>query len=80
MSEVINNREYRRETLKKLILRLHEGESVEQVKEDFQKLIEGVTATEISEMENELIAEGMPVEEVQRLCDVHAAVFKGSLV
>ena len=23
--------------------------------------------------------EGMPVEEVQRLCDVHAAVFKGSI-
>jgi DUF438 domain-containing protein len=23
--------------------------------------------------------EGMPVEEIQRLCDVHAAVFKGSI-
>lgn len=79
MSEVINNREYRRETLKKLIHRLHEGEPVEKVREDFGKLIDGITATEISQMEAELVAEGMPVEEVQRLCDVHAAVFKGSI-
>lgn len=79
MSEVINNREYRRETLKKLIRRLHEGESVDRVKGDFEKLIDGITPTEISEMEGELVAEGMPVQEVQRLCDVHAAVFKGSI-
>jgi DUF438 domain-containing protein len=26
-----------------------------------------------------LISEGLPVEEVQRLCDVHAAAFKGSI-
>ena len=30
-------------------------------------------------MEQNLIMEGMPVEEVQRLCDVHASVFKGSI-
>ena len=30
-------------------------------------------------MENALIREGMPISEVQRLCDVHAAVFKGSI-
>ena len=36
-------------------------------------------ATEISEAEQALINEGLPVEEVQRLCDVHAAVFKGSI-
>ncbi len=79
MSEMINNREYRQKELKKLILELHDGKSVEEVKERFAKLIEGVSATEISEMEGAIIAEGMPIEEVQRLCDVHAAVFKGSI-
>ena len=34
---------------------------------------------EISEAEAALIAEGLPVAEVQNLCDVHAAVFKGSI-
>lgn len=79
MSEIINNREYRKKVLKELILELHNGKSVEEVKARFAELIQGVTASEISEMEAALIAEGMPVEEVQRLCDVHAAVFKGSI-
>ena len=53
--------------------------TVEEVQSRFAALIEGVSPTEISEMEQALINEGMPVEEVQRLCDVHAAVFKGSI-
>lgn len=79
MSEQINNREYRQKVLKELIMELHSGKSVEEVKERFATLIEGISATEISAMENALIKEGMPVSEVQRLCDVHAAVFKGSI-
>ncbi len=79
MSEYINNREYRQKVLKELILELHDGKSVEEVKERFGELIDGISATEISAMENTLIKEGMPVSEVQRLCDVHAAVFKGSI-
>jgi DUF438 domain-containing protein len=79
MSEYINNREYRQKVLKELIMELHNGKSVEEVKERFGQLIEGVSATEISAMETALISEGMPVTEVQRLCDVHAAVFKGSI-
>jgi len=79
MSEVINNREYRQKVLKELIMELHDGKSVDEVKGRFEKLIEGVSASEISEMEQALIMEGMPVEEIQRLCDVHAAVFKGSI-
>lgn len=79
MSEFINNREYRQKVLKELIMELHHGKSVEEVKERFAQLIEGISASEISEMESALMMEGMPVEEVQRLCDVHAAVFKGSI-
>lgn len=79
MSEYINNREYRQRVLKELIMELHDGKTVEEVKERFAKLIEGVSATEISAMENELIKEGLPITEVQRLCDVHAAVFKGTI-
>ncbi|TDT63357.1 DUF438 domain-containing protein [Fonticella tunisiensis] len=79
MSEIINNREYRQRVLKELIRELHDGKSVEEVRERFAKLIEGVSASEISQMEQALIMEGMPIAEVQRLCDVHAAVFKGSI-
>jgi DUF438 domain-containing protein len=79
MSEMINNREYRQKVLKELILELHNGKSVEEVKQRFEKLIQGISATEISEMEKALILEGMPIENIQKLCDVHAAVFKGSI-
>ncbi len=79
MSELINNREHRQEVLKEIIKELHNGKAVEDVKSQFAELIKGVSTAEISEMEGALIAEGMPAEEIQRLCDVHAAVFKGSI-
>lgn len=79
MSEYINNRQYRQKILKELIMELHEGKSVDEVKARFQELIKGVSTKEIGEMEKNLVMEGMPIEEIQRLCDVHAAVFKGSI-
>ncbi|MDF2890162.1 MAG: domain S-box protein [Clostridia bacterium] len=79
MSEIINNREYRQKVLKELIKQLHEGKDPEEVKRKFQEVFEGVAAKEISDLEQSLIAEGMPVEEIQSLCDVHASVFKGSI-
>jgi len=79
MSESINNREYRKNVIKEVIRQLHEGKTVDQVKEQFEAAFSGVSASEISEAEGALIAEGLPVTEVQRLCDVHAAVFKGSI-
>lgn len=79
MSEQINNREYRKEAITKILTELHHGKSVEEVKKIFATAFQGVSAMEISEAEGALIAEGLPVEEVQKLCDVHAAVFKGSI-
>jgi DUF438 domain-containing protein len=79
MSELINNREYRQKILKELINELHNGKSVDEVKDRFHDLVHGISTKEISEMEAALIKEGMPVEEIQRLCDVHAEVFKGSI-
>ena len=65
--------------LKKLIMELHDGKPIEEVKPKFEKIIEGISVSEISQLEQTLIMEGMPVSEVQRLCDVHAALFKGSI-
>ncbi len=79
MSENINNREYRKNVIKQVIKELHEGKSVDEVKQKFEEAFAGVSATEISEAEQALITEGLPVSEVQRLCDVHSAVFKGSI-
>ncbi|HEY8344527.1 MAG TPA: DUF438 domain-containing protein [Bacillota bacterium] len=79
MSELLKNREYRQQVLKEIIRDLHQGKDVEQVKKRFAQTFQGVSATEIAELEQALIREGLSVEEVQNLCDVHAAVFKGSI-
>ncbi|MCE1195558.1 DUF438 domain-containing protein [bacterium] len=65
--------------LKEIIGRLHAGRPVGEVKREFAKLIQGVSAAEIAAMEQSLIEGGMPVEEVQRLCEVHVQVFEASL-
>jgi DUF438 domain-containing protein len=79
MSEFINNDSVRREKLKTLIKELHAGATVDDVKEKFRVEFGEVSTTEISQMEQELVAEGLPIEEVQKLCDVHASVFDGSI-
>ncbi|MFH0778889.1 MAG: DUF438 domain-containing protein [Candidatus Eisenbacteria bacterium] len=68
-----------KEALRTLITKLHQGADTEQVKREFKKLLGDVSATDIARIEEELIKEGMPREEIQRFCDVHLAVFKESL-
>ena len=79
MSQEINNREKRKQAIKDTLRLLHEGKSIEEVQGIFRDAFDGVTASEISAAEQALISEGLPVAEVQRLCDVHSAVFKGSI-
>ncbi|MFH0848696.1 MAG: DUF438 domain-containing protein [archaeon] len=69
----------RKKIVKSLIERLHDGAKPEDVKNEFKALLADVTPAEIAQIEGELIEAGMPVEEVQRLCDVHLAAFKESL-
>lgn len=71
MSELINNRQ---KALKNLIKRLHEGADSETVKADFAKTFGSVSTEEISQLEQGLVDDGMDVEEIQKLCDVHADI------
>lgn len=54
-------------------------EKPEEVRADFVKEFDAVDANEIVQAEQALLAEGTPLEEVQRLCDVHAALFQGRI-
>ena len=69
----------KKEILKGLIKRLHEGARPEEIKEEFREVLKGVTPDEIARVEEELVKDGMPREEIQRLCEVHLAVFRESL-
>ncbi|HMM68855.1 MAG TPA: DUF438 domain-containing protein [Gudongella oleilytica] len=85
MSELIDNRrnqmsdDERQEKLKEVIQELHAGKTVAEVKAKFADVIAGVSPVEISRLEVQLVKDGLPIEEIQNLCDVHAEVFKGSL-
>ncbi len=79
MSEHINNQARRKEALKSVIRQLHEGRSVAEVKDEFAALLQDVGVSEVAEIEQALIDEGLPEMEVKRLCDVHVAVFRESL-
>jgi len=69
----------RREALKRIIQELHAGASAKDLRKRFAAIIKETSAEEIADMENALIQEGFPVEEIQRLCEVHAEVFDASL-
>ncbi len=71
--------ENKRKALKELIEKLHAGAKPEEIKESFKEVLKDVGPTEISQVEEELIREGMPREKIHKLCDVHLSVFKESL-
>jgi hypothetical protein len=71
--------EARIETMKRIIRELHEGKDVESQKKKFEELIKDVAPWEIAQMEQRLIAEGMPETEIKNLCEVHVQVFKEAL-
>ena len=70
----------RTEQLKGYLKRLGKGESLDAVRADFTKEFGDVEASEIMQAEQELLAEGTPLREVQQLCDIHSALFMGQRV
>ncbi|MGB4704915.1 MAG: DUF438 domain-containing protein [Candidatus Saccharicenans sp.] len=73
------DRSEKRERLKEIIRELHRGVEVDKLKQRFAALVGEVGAGEIASLEQELIAEGLPEEEVKRLCDLHLKIFEESL-
>ena len=65
----------RLQRLKGVIRALHEGRAVEELRAEFALLLREADPTEIARLEQELIQEGMPVEEIHRLCDLHVSLF-----
>lgn len=64
--------------LRSYIERLTKGEDLETVRAEFVENFKEVDALEIANAEQHLIKSGVPYQEVQKLCDVHSALFHGS--
>ncbi|HEY8390992.1 MAG TPA: DUF438 domain-containing protein [Clostridia bacterium] len=69
----------KKQVLKEIIKSLHDGTSLEKARERFIKEFSDVSSQDIAQAEQQLINEGLAIEEVQRLCDVHSSLFKDSI-
>lgn len=83
MSENLNNSKKRKDELNKIIKALNKSDNhksvTKEIKKDFKKLLDTLSPEEIAEAEQALIAEGVPVEDVQQLCELHVDAFKDAL-
>ncbi len=80
MSKEIFNK--RKEILKELVLQLHAGNEgdLPKLKKKFKDELGDVEASEIAEMEQELIDSGvLTAEQITKLCDIHVDIFRDSL-
>jgi len=77
MSELITDMPKKRQLLKEMILHLHKGEAPETVQKQLAKLLGEVPYGLVVGIEQELIQEGLPTEEVLKLCDIHGKALKG---
>ncbi|MDZ4246852.1 MAG: DUF438 domain-containing protein [Dehalococcoidia bacterium] len=69
----------KKDIMKGIILELHKGLPVEQAKERFEKEIGNISSTEIAEIEQALINDGLTPEEITKFCNVHALIFQSGL-
>jgi len=79
MSETIHAAERRKELLKHMIRQLNKGEAVDTVRQSLVRLLGTVPYEQVVEVEQELMAEGLPQEEILKLCDVHAQALRGHI-
>ncbi|MFC2020272.1 DUF438 domain-containing protein [Chloroflexota bacterium] len=73
------SKDQKKEVMKDIILKLHEGLSPEAASERFEKEVGTIGSVEIAEIEQGLINEGLSPEEIKKFCNVHALLFKATL-
>lgn len=75
----IPEKQQKKEILKDIILKLHQGQSVEKAKERFEKEVGNISSMEIAEIEQSLLNDGVTVDEIKKFCNVHALIFESAL-
>lgn len=69
------NRQDRIDLIKSYLNRLGAGEDLEVLRGEFRKNFKDVDPSEILAAEESLIKDGTPINELQKLCDLHSALF-----
>ncbi len=76
MTEILNNREHKKERMKELLKKIHKGEDVEKLREEFKALLQSISPLEIPIIEQELVKEGISAREIAKMCDIHVELFR----
>ncbi len=79
MSELLINKELKKEKLKEILKAIHRGESPEELVRKFKDVLSSVSPLEIPLVEQELVKEGIKPTEIARLCDIHVQIFRESV-
>ncbi len=79
MNDLVNDSRQRMDLLKHLILEIHHGCAPEQIQMQLARMLVTVPYGEVMQVEQELIREGLPPEEVLAFCDQHTAALKGQI-
>ncbi|MEM3144969.1 MAG: DUF438 domain-containing protein [Thermoproteota archaeon] len=67
------------EALKNILKEVHRGRDIEEIKRNFENILSKVSPHEIPLIEQQLVKEGIPLEEILKLCDLHVALFREQL-
>ncbi len=79
MSETLHSADRRKKLLKHMIRQLNSGEAMGSVRDSLVRLLGTVPYEQVVQVEQELMAEGLPQEEILKLCDVHAQALRGHI-
>jgi len=62
--------------LKDILKAIHSGASPNELKSRFREILASVSPLEILLVEQELVREGVPVNEILKLCDLHVELYR----
>lgn len=78
--DAVHTSEDKKEILKSIVLDLHDGKDMDELRIKFNETLGEVSATEIAEMEQSLIDSGdLTSEQITKLCNIHVGIFDDSL-
>ncbi len=79
MDAISDNPQSRKDLLKHMILQLHNGEAPDEVRKRLVEFLKSIPYNEVVQVEQELINEGLPEEEVLKFCNIHTQVLDGHI-
>jgi len=68
-----------KQVIKEIILELHRGLSFEEAQKKLEQEVGSISSTEIAQVEQSLIDDGMSPDEIKKFCNVHALLFESNL-